>query len=294
MDLTLVVLAAGIGSRYGGVKQMDPVGPSGEFLIDYGVFDAIRAGFGRIVFVVSTGIEEDFRTIIGKRISPHATVECVIQDMSSLPEGRDRPWGTGHALLAAAPLLNTPFAIVNADDFYGSESYRSVADFLRTTAEQESLHAMIAFVLRNTLSPHGAVCRGICIAGDNGRLRRVEECTNISLQGGNIVCEDRRLNGDEPVSMNIWGFKPSFLPYIGSQFRTFLQQAGNDLRAEFFLPDVVDAMIRDGQGEVEILRSDADWCGMTRREDKNAVARHIESLVRDGQYPETLWTGDKI
>ena len=292
MDLTLAVLAAGLGSRYGGIKQMDPVGPSGEFLLDYGAFDAVRAGFNRIVFVVSAGIEEDFRAVIGKRVSLHARVEYVVQDISSLPPGRTKPWGTGHAVLAAAASMDTPFAVMNADDFYGSASYRLIAEFLASTAEKEALHAMVSFVLRNTLSPHGSVSRGICVAGDNGRLRRVEECTDIAVQGETIVCEGRRLTGNEPASMNMWGFKPAFLPYLETRFEAFLQRSRSDMKAEFFLPDVVDAMIRDGRGEVEILHSDAEWCGMTRPEDKVAVARHIRSLVQAGEYPENLWTGD--
>lgn len=299
MAPTLVVLAAGMGSRYGGLKQIEPVGPAGEFIIDYSVFDAARAGFGRVVFVIRRELEEAFREAVGDRYAALIPVEYAYQELDDLPPGRTlpaerrKPWGTGHAVLAARGRLREPFAVINADDFYGREGYALLADHLaRPAADMEC--CMAGFTLRNTLSPHGAVSRGICTTDGQGFLQEVVEAKAVTSEGEGAVYPDDRgapvhLTGDEPVSMNMWGFPPAFLPFMEEEFARFLERSGDDPGAEFFLPLPVSRMIESGRGRCRVLPTGATWFGVTYPEDKPAVERALRRLAASGEYPEKLF-----
>jgi UTP-glucose-1-phosphate uridylyltransferase len=296
MQRTLVVLAAGIGSRYGGLKQMDPVGPHGEFLLDYAVYDARRAGFSRVAFVIRRDIEAPFRAAMGARIERQISTSYVFQSLDSLPNGvippagRAKPWGTGHAVLCCAATVNEPFAVINADDYYGPSSYSALAAFLSATAGEQDRHAMVAFSLARTVSEHGSVSRGICEV-DSGRLRRIVETTGIESRDGHISAGTTRLTGNEPVSMNCWGFKPSLFPALASAFDAFLRESGGDPKAEFYLPAVVDGMIGAGKARVDVLPTPDSWFGVTNPSDRAAVVARIATLVRGGVYPAPLWPG---
>ncbi|MGQ9661788.1 MAG: nucleotidyltransferase family protein, partial [Kiritimatiellia bacterium] len=250
MQLSLVVLAAGIGSRYGGLKQMDPVGPRGEFIVDYSVYDALQAGFTQVVFVIRQDIEKEFRATIGRRVEKHAAVEYVNQELTRAgntsiapPRERIKPWGTGHALLSCAAVVKGPFGVINSDDFYGAHSYRVLADFLRATATQLCDHAMVGFVLSRTLSEHGHVARGICRIDADGWLISIAEKTRVEKKDGVIHCGEEIFTGDEIVSMNMWGFKPSVFADFEREFQRFLEKSGQNPKAEFFIPDVVATLI---------------------------------------------------
>jgi hypothetical protein len=299
----LVVLAAGIGSRYGGLKQMDPMGPAGEVILDYSVFDALRAGFGRIVFVIRHDIEEDFRRILGRRFEGRAEVRYAFQALDSLPpghavpEGRTKPWGTGHAALCAAPAVDGPFAVINADDFYGAESFRVLADFLSDpppASGGKDSYAMVGFRLDHTLSEHGTVSRGVCTTDADGCLVSVEELTKIERTEAGIRNREadgtfRPLRGDDVVSMNYWGFTPSFFGHMDGLFREFLEAHGRDMKKELYLPTAVGDLVREGKARVKVLPTSASWIGVTYREDKPIVMEAIRSLVRSGAYPASLW-----
>jgi hypothetical protein len=299
----LVVLAAGIGSRYGGLKQMDPMGPAGEVILDYSVFDALRAGFGRIVFVIRRDIEEDFRRLLGKRFERRAEVRYAMQGLDSLPAGysapagRSKPWGTGHAALCAAGAVDGPFAVINADDFYGAESFRVLADFLANpapAADGRDSFAMVGFRLDRTLSENGTVSRGVCTTDTDGFLVSVEELTAIGRTGNGICNREadgssRPLRGDMPVSMNYWGFTPPAFAHLGRLFAEFLDAHGRDLKKEFYLPAAVDSLVREGKVRVKVIPTTASWFGITHREDKPLVMEAIRSLVQSGAYPDPLW-----
>ncbi len=301
MKLTLLVLAAGMGSRYGGLKQLDQVGPSGETVMDYSVFDAMRAGFNRVVFVIRRDIEEDFKKATGSRYADKIEVEYAFQNSDDLPagftvpEGRTKPWGTGQAVYAARKLLTGPFAVINADDFYGADSYRKLADYLRSTADTGKIKGCIAsFVLSNTLSENGSVSRGICSSDDKGNLSKVVENTKIFRRDGQIVSvqEDGSeliFTGDEPVSMNSWGFMPEIIEELERLFIDFLKARGTELKSEFYLPGVVDTLIREGRAEIKMLYSHDSWFGITYREDKPFVQAALRELVAKGTYPEKLF-----
>lgn len=300
MNPTLVILAAGIGSRYGGLKQMEPVGPSGEFILDYSVYDAIRAGFGKVVFVVRRDIEELFKSTMGKRIARHVAVEYVCQELTDLPAGfaapadRKKPWGTGHALLTAAPAVNEPFGVVNADDFYGRRSYEVLAQFLHRTAAAPDRYCMVGFPLRNTLSAHGSVARGVCAADEQGNLRTVVERTRIEQAGAAARFQDeagrwQALTGDELVSLNMWGFKPSIFECLRREFTEFLELRGEDLKAEFFIPTVVNTLIVRQQVRTAVLETPETWCGVTYPQEKDVVVQRIRALIAAGVYPANLW-----
>ncbi len=297
---TLVILAAGIGSRYGGFKQMDPVGPCGEFIIDYSIYDAIRAGFNKVVFLISRKIQEDFKASIGARVGRHVAVEYAFQEPDAVPAWftppaeREKPWGTGHALLACRQHVDEPFAVINADDFYGAESYPVLADFLAETATDEALHAMVGFTLKNTVSQHGHVARGICHADTDGLLDTIVERTRIECRADGIGYIEKdgpwtQLSGNELVSMNFWGFKPSIFANLDEQFGLFLKTSGNDLKAEFFIPTVVDTLIRKGIARARVLHSSGQWFGVTYPQDKEPVVARVRELLRAGAYPENLW-----
>ena len=298
---TLVVLAAGIGSRYGGLKQMEPVGPSGEFILDYSVFDALRAGFDKVVFVIRRDIETPFRACLGARLEQRVAVAYVCQDLAPLPAGfaappgRVKPWGTAHAVLSAAPAVDGPFAVVNADDFYGRASYAVLGEFLdRTTRPTE--YALVGFTLRQTLSEQGRVARGVCAVGPDGLLRAAVEHTRIEPQGEGARYLDqdgqwRPLTGDETVSLNMWGFQPSLFAQLAAAFEAFLRELGADPAAEFYIPTAVTALIARGAVTARVLATPERWFGVTYPLEKAAVAASIRELVRAGVYPACLWEG---
>lgn len=301
MKLTLLVLAAGMGSRYGGLKQLDEVGPSGETIMDYSVFDAIRAGFDRVVFVIRKEIAEPFRSVIGNRYASRVEVAYAFQEMDDLPDGfrvpddREKPWGTGQAVYAARKLLNGPFAVINADDFYGADSYRKLASYLKTPPDNGGIRGCIAsFILANTLSENGSVSRGICSADAAGNLAKVVEHTKILRRNGGIVSiledgSECNFTGTELVSMNAWGFLPELLGELERLFRNFLEAHGSERKSEFYLPFAVDSLIRAGKAEIKLLTSENSWFGITYREDKPFVQAALRKLVAEGLYPERLF-----
>lgn len=303
MELSLVILAAGVGSRYGGLKQLDAVGPSGEAIIDYSAFDAARAGFQRAVLVVRPETEADFRDTVGRRISGHLPVEYVHQTMEQPAAGsgaaavRRKPWGTGHAVLAARTAVNGRFAVINADDFYGAESYRSLAAFLRDPAgARPTDFALQGFRIGPTLSAAGAVSRGLCRADRDGFLEAITEILEVRRHGdgGGRYTDARggeqRLTGNELVSMNMWAFTPAVFDELERLFTDFLERSAGDPGAEFLLPAAIQSLIEHGRARVRVLPEAGRWCGITYREDREAVAAHIAGLVANGAYPERLWS----
>ena len=290
MTPSLVVLAAGMGSRYGGLKQIDPVGPGGETVLDYAVFDALRAGFGRVVFVIRRDFEQVFRERIGARYAGRIAVDYVFQSLDLLPPGftvppgRERPWGTGHAVWCAREALPGNFAVINADDFYGADAFAQLGRFL-TTARGPRF-AMVGFRLANTLSEHGGVSRGVARVNAAGEMLSVEEVHGIVAAE---VGPGRRYSGDEPVSLNCWGFTPALFAGLDRRFPEFLRAKAEDLKAEFYLPAAVSAMVAAGEAVVDVRPTSGSWFGVTYREDKPRVQEAIGALVRAGHYPERLW-----
>jgi hypothetical protein len=294
---SLLVLAAGMGSRYGGLKQIDPVGPGGETIIDYSIYDALRAGFGKLVFVIRKDIEKDFREAIGARFERRTQVEYVFQELNQLPAGfsappgRTKPWGTAQAILAAAETIHEPFAAINADDFYGANSFRILAEHLRSGGLD---YAMVGFILRNTLSKFGSVARGVCRADDKGFLESVTELTKIEKDGTRARYTDasgaaHSLTGDENVSMNMWGFTPSLFGFLREEFVAFLQKHGQEEKSECYIPTVVNALVTAGKVRCRVLRTTDSWFGVTYREDRPFVVEGIRRLIARGDYPEKLW-----
>ena len=294
---TLLVMAAGMGSRYGGLKQIDPVGPSGETLMDYSIFDAIRAGFGKVVFVIRKDIEEPFKQIIGAKFEKRVPVEYVFQELDKIPagfkvpEGRTKPWGTTQAVLMAEDAIREPFAVINADDFYGTEGYQVLANHLNSGSPD---YAMVGFVLRNTLSEFGSVARGVSQADSNGYLQSVVELTKVERDGNGAKDTDpsgkvTQMTGDELVSMNMWGFTPAVFPQLQEHFRAFLERSGNDLKSENYVPSTVNELVSSGEARVKVLRTNDAWFGVTYREDRPRVVDSIAALVKKGKYPEKLW-----
>jgi len=289
---SLLVLAAGMGSRYGGLKQIDPVGPSGETMLDYSVFDALRAGFGRVVFVIRRDFEAVFRERVASKYVGRIEVDFVFQSLDALPPGitapagREKPWGTGHATWCAREKVGEPFAVINADDFYGADSFRQLGNFLSRANATEA--AMVGFRLGNTLSEAGAVSRGICRADSGGRLLSVTERTGIvpadTQPGGS-------LSPQTIVSMNCWGFTPAIFPQLDREFAAFLRDAlpAAPTKAEFYLPAAVSNLIARGELQVQVLPTESQWFGVTYREDKPTVVASIQALVAAGAYPERLW-----
>jgi hypothetical protein len=291
-------MAAGMGSRYGGLKQIDPVGPNGETIIDYSIYDALRAGFGKLVFVIRKDIEQPFKETVGARFEKRIAVEYVFQELEKIPapfrvpDGRTKPWGTTHAVLMAADAIAGPFAVINADDFYGTESYRVLADHLRSGAPD---FALVGFILRNTLSDFGSVARGVCRVSADGYLEGVEELTGIERDGGGAknTAPDGSvtiLTGDEPVSMNMWGFSPEVFAEFRGVFRGFLERNGTELKAECFVPTAVNQLVAAGRARVKVLRSASSWFGVTYREDRPRVVESIRALIGAGEYPSVLWS----
>ena len=285
-------MAAGMGSRYGGLKQLDAIGPSGETIIDYSVYDAIKAGFTKVVFIIRTDFEQEFKSKITDKYEGQIQVEFAFQDLNDLPdeftcpEGREKPWGTGHAILSARNVINEPFVAINGDDFYGRESFKVVADYYNKGANNFS---MVAFQLDKTLSIFGGVTRGLCTVKDE-KLDTVIETDNLQ-KTDNGVSSDREieLDGSEPVSMNVWGFTPILFKYLEEKFVEFLSENGTEMKSEYLIPSVVNELIQSGQETVHVLRSGATWFGVTYKEDKPFVEGEIEKLVNKGEYPGKLF-----
>ena len=300
----LVVMAAGMGSRYGGMKQIDPVGPNGQVIMDYSLYDARRAGFETVVFVIKHEIEDAFKAAIGDRVSKVMQVHYAFQQLDELPagytipEGRAKPWGTCHAVLAAKPFIDGPFAVVNADDYYGPEAFRVMYEYLSTHSDGELYdYCMVSYLLQNTVSENGSVARGVCQANPDGTLHSVTERTRIETYVGGIhYTEDggeswTDLPGETPVSMNLWGFGKSFLEEADRRFAGWLDEnlAKNPLKCEYFLPLVVTELLEEGKARVQLLHSADKWYGVTYREDKPVVVDAIARMTREGLYPEDLW-----
>jgi NDP-sugar pyrophosphorylase family protein len=290
-DLTLVILAAGLGSRYGGVKQMEGLGPSNEVLLDYSVFDAIRSGFNKVVIVIRDEMEEAFRERISSRFENRVQVEFAYQTLDRAPEGRTKPLGTGHALLAASKHVSGPFAAINADDFYGPSSFRMLAQSL--SGIPESSGVLIGFELEKTLSEYGSVSRAVCERSTDYILTRIEEHTGISSGEDGITGylngARRHLRSDSIVSLNLWGFSPDFMEYLGSQFAEFLQNISNPLTEEFYLPTAVFNWISQKGAAVELKISSEKWLGLTNPEDKAEAMHQLRERIAKGEYPENLW-----
>ena len=301
----LVVMAAGMGSRYGGLKQIDPVGPNGELIIDYSIFDARRAGFDTVVFVIKPELERAFRAAIGDRLSRYMKVGYAFQELKDLPagytvpEGREKPWGTCHAVLAARKLVDGPFAVINADDYYGPEAFQAIYDYLSANPDEGGVYryAMVGYRLGNTVTEHGTVARGVCEEDENGFLRRVTERTQIAKDGDNArYTEDggatwTALPGDTVVSMNLWGFTRSFLDEATIGFPAFLRRTlvEDPMKGEYFLPYVVARLIDQEKAQVKVLRSGDRWYGVTYPQDKPVVVDALARMTRDGRYPAPLW-----
>ncbi len=298
----LVVMAAGIGSRYGGLKQVDPVGPSGEIVIDYSIHDAIKAGFDKVVFIIRKDIEETFREKIGRRIEEKIDTEYVFQELDKIPMGfkvpaeRVKPWGTAHALLCAKDAIDAPFAVINADDFYGASSYKTIFDYLKNADLSGDVYdfCMVSFILENTITEHGYVSRGVCSATEDGYLAEIVERTKIQKFGDIVKFTEDGENWVEIdprslVSMNLWGFTPSLLDEFEQRFPKFLEANISNLKSEFFIPTVVNDLMSEGKAKVKVLKSEEKWLGVTYPEDKPMVVEAVNALVSNGVYSEKLW-----
>jgi choline kinase len=296
--MTLVILAAGMGSRFGGMKQITPVGPSGEFIIDYSCYDAIKAGFDKIVFVIKRENLDIFRDTVGKRVERHVKVEYAFQEMTdipapfSVPEGRVKPWGTGHALLSARDCVSDNFATINADDFYGAESYAIMAEFLRTAKPMQ--FAMAGYKLSNTLTENGTVSRGICVADENGMLTEITERTAIRPAGTDAEFEDEGVwvpvSGDSISSMNFFGFTPEVFGFAAEKFKSFLANIKDPLKSEYYLPSIASLAMSEGLATVKVCPTPSRWYGVTYAADKPMVVAALADLTKQGKYPETgLW-----
>ena len=297
---TLLVLAAGMGSRYGGLKQVDPMGPSGETLLDYSVFDALQAGFDRVVFIIRRDIEEEFREKVGARYKGNVPVDYAFQQLDFLPNGfsvpadRKKPWGTAHAVWCAREAITEPFAAINADDFYGRETYEVIGRFLKAAQPEGANFAMAGYRLDHTLSEHGSVARGVCQVDSNRRLITISECTGIERADGEIVQKEadgsaQKFRGDEPVSMNFWGLTPAIFPLVEEQLVAFLSTSSSDPKAECYIPEAIGALIARDQATLAVLPTNADWFGVTYREDKPQVMQALKKLHSEAAYPTPLW-----
>ena len=291
-------MAAGMGSRYGGLKQIDPVDPYGNMIIDFSIYDAVRAGFKKVIFIIKKENEQDFRDAIGDRLSDKVEIVYVHQDLNNIPEGfqvpegRVKPWGTGQAVYAARNLVKGPFAVINADDFYGADGFRKLAGALES--DDPKAFCMCGFFLKNTLSENGSVSRGICERNPDGTLKTVVEHTKIERKNGKIVStlEDGKtviFTGDEIVSMNMWGFQASLFDSLETLFTEFLKAHGTELKSEFYIPFVADTLVRQGKASVQVLTSEDSWFGVTYQEDKPVVKSGLDALVKAGKYPEKLF-----
>lgn len=300
MKPTLYVMAAGMGSRYGGLKQMDGLGPNGETIIDYSIYDAIRAGFGKVVFVIRRDFADDFKKIVISKFEKQIPVEIVYQDLDNLPDGftvnpeRVKPWGTNHAVLMGKDIVKEPFAVINGDDFYGQESFKVLADELVKMEGTKGAYCMVGFPVKNTLSESGTVSRGVCQKDTSGYLTSIVEHTRIEEQGGVIVNHnddgtDTMVAPETPVSMNMWGFTPDYFEYSEEFFKEFLKTNEKSLKAEFYIPTMVDYLINNGTAKVKVLNTSSKWFGVTYAADKPNVLLQINALIAKGIYPNKLW-----
>ena len=296
-NLTLLVLAAGMGSRYGGIKQIDGFGPSGETIMDYSLFDAVRSGFTKVVFIVREEIKETVKEMFLPKLKDKVEVEFVVQSLDKFVPSeykdspRTKPWGTSHAMLCAKDVIHEPFVVINADDFYGQEAFESIANFFR--GESHGDHCMVGYTLKNVLSEYGSVSRGCGSTDAEGYLTSVIERTSIALKDGKIVSVDKDkeivLDPNTPTSMNFWGFHPDIMPMTEAMFTEFVKENHDNVKAEFFIPLIVNDMIKQARGKVKVIGGGKVWFGVTYKEDKEYVSGKIKALVADGKYPNKLW-----
>jgi len=295
--LTLLVLAAGMGSRYGGIKQIDGFGPNGETIMDYSLFDAIRSGFTKVVFIVREEIKETVKEIFLPKLKGKVEVDFVVQALDTLvpkeyqnPE-RQKPWGTGHAMLCAKDAIHEPFAVINADDFYGQEAFQNVAGFFRSSNNTD--HTLVGYTLKNVLSDFGSVSRGVGEEDASGYLTSVVERTNVSRVDGKIIAKEKdgdvELNPEAKTSMNFWGFHPSIFSATERMFHNFLKENASNIKAEFFIPLIANELVKTGEGKIKVISGGSTWFGVTYKEDKEAVSQKIKDLVNSGEYPPKLW-----
>ncbi|HHY81238.1 MAG TPA: nucleotidyltransferase [Clostridiales bacterium] len=299
----LAVMAAGIGSRYKGLKQIDPIGKNGEIIIDFSLYDALQAGFRKVVFIIKKELEESFREIIGDKVSRFMAVEYAFQELDDLPEGyllpagREKPWGTGHAVLACRNIIKGPFAVINADDYYGRKAFQLIYEYLVNTQDDDKYrYAMVGYTLENTITEFGHVARGVCVVNNEGYLESINERTHIEKRDGKTQYTEDGENwvtipSGSIVSMNFWGFTSSFLKELEGKFPLFLDKAlkENPLKGEYFLPSVVDSLLKEGKATVKVLHTPDKWYGVTYREDKPLVAAALTHMQESGVYPEKLW-----
>jgi UTP-glucose-1-phosphate uridylyltransferase len=298
MKPTLLILAAGMGSRYGGIKQMDSFGPSGETIIDYSIYDAIRSGFGKVVFIIRKDFAQDFKNLFEPKLKGKIQTEYVMQELDSFTEDyqplepRTKPWGTAHAVLCAKDVINEPFAVINADDFYGRDAFEKAAAFL-TTEVSPKKYCIIGYQLSKTLSENGTVSRGVCDVDALGNLVSIAERTKIFPEGNKIYYIENQLQvplpADTPVSMNFWGFDPNVFSFIQKLFIKFLKENVQNSKAEFFIPIIGDAFINEDKGEIKVIPTSSQWFGVTYKEDAPAVREDIHALIEKGEYPESLF-----
>lgn len=299
--MTLVILAAGMGSRYGGLKQIDPITDHGEFIIDFSIYDAVKAGFDKVVFIIKKENYEAFRDTVGARVEPYIKVEYAFQDINDIPEGftvpegREKPWGTSHALLCAESFVKDNFAVINADDFYGRDAFIKLAEHLRAIDTESTNYCMIGYILRNTLTENGTVSRGRCETDDNGMLSSITELTKIKTAGNDAQYLDENgnwvdLSGDTVVSMNCWGLTPAIFGELRRGFTEFLSSPkGSEMKSEYYLPGAVDDMMKAGKCDARVYSTTASWYGVTYSEDKEGVKNSLRALMDKGEYPNKLW-----
>lgn len=297
LDTSLVIMAAGMGSRYGGIKQLEPVGPSGEIIMDYSIYDALEAGFNKVVFIIRKDLEKDFKEVIGNRIEKEVKVEYVFQELDDLPEGftvsedRTKPWGTGQAVLACKDVVKEPFAVINADDYYGKEAFKLLYNFLNSDIQDPYVYCMAGFVLGNTLSENGAVTRGLCKTDNDGWLIDVVETFGIVKEGDHAKAKgedgtDKVVELNSTVSMNMWGFKPTVFDELEKGFIEFLSELSpDDIKKEYLLPEVIGRLVNEKIAKVKVLKTNDRWFGVTYKEDKDSVVKSIRSLIESGAYP---------
>lgn len=301
MKPTLFVLAAGMGSRYGGLKQLDPLGPDGQTIMDYSIYDAILSGFGKVVFVIRKDFEKDFREKILSKYEGHIPVDVVFQDVNNLPEGytcpaeRTKPWGTNHAVMMGRDAIKEPFAVINADDFYGRDAFRVIAAELNRPRNRKGDYCMVGFRVGNTMTENGSVSRGVCTTDENGNLLTVVERTAISYDGESKICftddsgEKVVLDPSTPVSMNLWGFTPDYFEYSEREFKRFLDEKIDTPKSEFYIPTCIDTLIHSGEATVKVLDTDSRWFGVTYAADRQGVVDKLNELHLQGYYPDKMF-----